>query len=109
MKRRFGGFHKAEPLVFCCNFFDLSPLASGKKPESDGGSCILLGGGKLGFLELERKRLSCYAAVCAERKIGDLVLVFHREIFQNVSTSPSSSRTFLRSIILIDDTILLHG
>jgi hypothetical protein len=37
MKRRSGGFHKAEPLVFCCNFFDPSPLASGKKPESDGG------------------------------------------------------------------------
>ena len=81
MKRRSGSFHKAEPLVFCCNFFNLSPLASGKKPESDGGSCILLGGGKLGFLEfLERKRLSCYVAVGAERKIGDLVLVFHREI-----------------------------
>jgi hypothetical protein len=44
-------------------------------------SCILLGSGKLGSLDfLERNRFSCYAAVVAERKIGDLVLGFHREI-----------------------------
>ena len=43
--------------------------------------CFLFGGGKLGFLEfLEWKRLSCYAAVGAEKEKGDFVLVFPREI-----------------------------
>ena len=34
-RRRSGGFHKAESLLLCCSFFDLSPLASGRA-ELDG-------------------------------------------------------------------------
>ena len=96
MKRRSGGFHKAESLLLCRIFFNLHPLASGSA-EFDGGFMHLACGGKLGLVEfLETKSLTFYVAVDARRSNGFLDLKYcggflrlrHAEIINSGDFAP---------------------